>query len=152
MEELNRIIDQLKRSIEGNAWHGPAVLELISDLTPDIAQKRPIENAHNIWEIANHLSAWIGAAVKMIQGETINLDPAEDWPEVKSGSQEEWNDTFNLLRSRYQNLISVLKNADDNILNRQVSGRDYSVYFLLHGVIQHSLYHAGQIAILKKYN
>jgi uncharacterized damage-inducible protein DinB len=28
--------------------------------------------------------------------------------------------------------------------------RQYSIYEMLHGIIQHDLYHAGQIAILKK--
>jgi len=31
-----------------------------------------------------------------------------------------------------------------------VAGRDYTTYVMVHGVIQHNLYHAGQIAILKK--
>jgi uncharacterized damage-inducible protein DinB len=31
-----------------------------------------------------------------------------------------------------------------------VPGTQYSNYVLLHGVIQHNLYHAGQIALLKK--
>lgn len=152
MKELDRIIDLLKRSVEGNAWHGPALMELIPGLSAVNAQKRPIENAHNIWEILNHVSVWINAAERMIQGETINLKPAEDWPEVKSGSQDEWDYTINLLNSRYQSLISILQNAEDDILNQQVAGRDYSTYILLHGVIQHNLYHAGQIALLNKSN
>ena len=35
-------------------------------------------------------------------------------------------------------------------LRDQVPGKDYDFYFMLHGVVQHELYHAGQIAILKK--
>ena len=32
----------------------------------------------------------------------------------------------------------------------RVPGKRYDFYFMLHGVAQHALYHAGQIAILKK--
>ena len=35
-------------------------------------------------------------------------------------------------------------------LDDQLPGRKHSFYFMLHGVIQHNLYHAGQIAVLKK--
>lgn len=35
-------------------------------------------------------------------------------------------------------------------LDAAVPGKAYDVYFLLHGVIQHTLYHAGQIALMKR--
>ena len=35
-------------------------------------------------------------------------------------------------------------------LDALVPGYDYSYYVMLHGAVQHTLYHAGQIAILKK--
>jgi uncharacterized damage-inducible protein DinB len=31
-----------------------------------------------------------------------------------------------------------------------MSGLEYSRWVLLHGVVEHGLYHAGQIALLKK--
>jgi len=30
------------------------------------------------------------------------------------------------------------------------TGKHYTFYYMLHGVVQHELYHAGQIALLKK--
>jgi len=41
--------------------------------------------------------------------------------------------------------------ADDGARLEEITpGTSYSNYVLLHGVIQHDLYHAGQIALLKK--
>lgn len=56
-----------------------------------------------------------------------------------------------LLRQvKAQELETVIKTFDEARLRNTVPGRDYNFYFLFHGVVQHSLYHAGQIALLKK--
>jgi len=47
--ELRRIEDQLQRSLEGNAWHGPAVLETLQGVTAEQAHAHPIAGAHSIW-------------------------------------------------------------------------------------------------------
>jgi hypothetical protein len=55
MSEIHRIADQLKRSLEGEAWHGPALRELLSGVTAKQAAARPLAGAHSIWEIVLHI-------------------------------------------------------------------------------------------------
>lgn len=50
--ELARIAEQLRRSFEGEAWHGPSVLEALGGVSPDEANQHPITDAHSIWELA----------------------------------------------------------------------------------------------------
>ena len=47
-------------------------------------------------------------------------------------------------------LREAIMNLEDEQLEQPVPGRDFPLYLLLHGVVQHNLYHAGQIALLKK--
>jgi len=47
-------------------------------------------------------------------------------------------------------LRETIAKLDDEKLKEKAAGQEYSIYFMLHGVIQHDLYHAGQIALLKK--
>jgi hypothetical protein len=47
-------------------------------------------------------------------------------------------------------LAAAIEQLDDARLEERAPGRDFSIYFLLHGVVQHNLYHAGQMALLKK--
>jgi hypothetical protein len=54
--ELERLEAQLKRSFEGEAWHGPSVLEALKDVTPQMAGVHHISGAHSIWELVLHLS------------------------------------------------------------------------------------------------
>jgi hypothetical protein len=43
-----------------------------------------------------------------------------------------------------------VEKLNDAQLEGVVPGKDHSVYVMLHGGVQHDLYHAGQIAVLKK--
>ena len=151
MSEISRIIDQLQRAVEGSAWHGPAVLEVLQEVTTEQALKKPIAAAHNIWEIVLHITAWHLAVTQRLEGYQVELSKEEDWPPVNNnGVKNSWNSAVNLLTESYKHLLKKVSSLSDSDLNRTVPGRDHSVYFLLHGIIQHDLYHAGQIAILRK--
>ncbi len=73
MRELDRIADQLKRAFEGEAWHGPAVMEILEGITAQQAANRPSRAVHNIWEIVLHIAAWERAGVRRLQGERAEL-------------------------------------------------------------------------------
>lgn len=47
-------------------------------------------------------------------------------------------------------LEARIRELREEQLSDGVPGEEYNVYFMLHGVVQHNLYHAGQIAVLRK--
>ena len=150
MSEIDRIRDQFRRSLEGNAWHGPALDELLEKVTAAMASAKPVAGAHSIWEIVVHAAAWQSAALRMLQGQSVVLSQEEDWPPPAGSDDASWRRAVEQLRATNSALDAAMAALDDARLNDPVAARDYDVYFLLHGIIQHGLYHAGQIAILKK--
>lgn len=150
MAEVKRIKDQLKRAFEKDAWHGPAVMEVLKGVTAGQAAARPIPNAHSIWEIALHIAAWVGAMKSRLEGKWMD-EPAEgDWPRVEDTSPAAWEKTIKLLKTRHAALQRTISRFSDKDLNRPVAKGKSLRYISLHGIIQHDLYHAGQMAILKK--
>lgn len=151
MSEIKRINDQLKRAFEGKAWHGPSVSEVLAGVTAEQAAAHPIAGAHSIWELTLHIATWERVGRRRIE-EFIPIDVSdeEDWPAVEDTSDEAWSSTLDELRSNHEALRAAIRALDESRLEDIVPGTQYSVYFLLHGVIQHDLYHAGQIALLKK--
>src|SRR4029450_3166549 len=88
MSEVQRIEDQLGRAFEGHAWHGPAVRELLADVTAAKAAARPLSDAHNIWEIVLHITTWEEVVRRRLQGEVVaDLTPEQDWPPVQDISE-----------------------------------------------------------------
>jgi uncharacterized damage-inducible protein DinB len=151
MKEVQRILDQLKRSFEGEAWHGPSVREVLANVNAQKAMAHPIPAAHNIWEITLHIAAWQHYVCKRLQGEAFEATPEQDWPVTSSNDETAWQEAQNQLESGYQKLLAeIMRLSDDDLEQLIVPGKPYNLYFMIHGVIQHNLFHAGQIAFLKK--
>jgi len=150
LQETRRIEDQLNRGFRGDAWHGPCLQELLRDVSYELALARPLANVHSIWEIVLHLTTWLDAARRRLAGEPFEPDAQQDWPAVMNGSESGWQIALGNLEGAVERLRGAVTALDPERLDDNVRGKPYSIYFLLHGVIQHNLYHAGQIALLKK--
>ncbi|MFQ5696228.1 MAG: DinB family protein [Terriglobia bacterium] len=153
MSEVERIADQLRRAYEGPAWHGPALREILAGVTAEQAARRPISGAHTIWELVLHIAAWESIARRRLSGEVITDVPDEqDWPPVRDTSEAAWKKALDDLERGHQQLRQAVAALTDARLGQKAPGKqqDWSIYATVHGVVQHNLYHAGQIALLKK--
>jgi uncharacterized damage-inducible protein DinB len=150
MREIDRILDQMDRAFSGDAWHGPSLMSLLQSISAEDASKHPIKGAHSIWELANHLSAWNAITSHRLQGEEVQITTERDWPPVWEVSETAWRRALEILAESHAHLRSVVSKLKDDELDQKAAGPNYSRYVVIHGVIQHNLYHAGQIAVLKK--
>jgi uncharacterized damage-inducible protein DinB len=150
MRETERIIDQLKRAFEGQAWHGPSVLEILTDVRAGQAAARPIAGAHSIWEIVLHIAVWEGVCRRRLTGDRAEPSDEEDWPPVNDTSEAAWQATKADLVEGHQKLRQAIARLDESQLDEPILPGKSSVYVTVQGTVQHDLYHAGQIAILKK--
>lgn len=153
--ECSRIADQLRRAFGGDAWHGPSLRDLLSDVTHEQATARPLAAAHSIWELTLHIGVWTRAALESMHGVPMpafveNMPPEQNWPLIHDSGASAWKATVEKTLRAANELANEIERFGDERLGDTVPGRDYAFYNLFHGIVQHSLYHAGQIAILKK--
>jgi uncharacterized damage-inducible protein DinB len=152
MTEIERILDQLKRAFEGAAWHGPSVREAIAGVSAEQAHARPLANAHSIWELVQHIAVWEGAACRRLEGDraAIDISSQEDWPPADDTSEAAWEQAKAALDRGHEALREAISRVAEERLDEPILEGMSTVYVTLHGAIQHDLYHAGQIAMLKK--
>jgi len=151
MSEVERIADQLQRAFEGNAWHGPSVREVLEGVSAEQAAQYPVAGGHSIWEIVLHIAVWESIVRRRLGGEVIvEISDEEDWRHLADTSTVAWKKTLEELEQGHRQLQRAVAGLNDEQLPATVPGKDYSVYFMLHGIIQHDLYHAGQIGLLKR--
>jgi uncharacterized damage-inducible protein DinB len=154
MSEVERIEDQFRRAFAGQAWHGPSVLELLEEVTAQQAAAHPVVGAHSIWELTLHIAAWERACKLRLEGDPAQLSDEEDWPAVSDVNDDAWTRTKELLRAGHEELLRAIAKVDESKLDQPIMTHATipfsSIYVTLHGGVQHDLYHAGQIAILKK--
>ncbi len=145
------LADQLRRAFEGDAWHGPALLELLVDIRPSTAAAHPIKDVHSIWELVLHIAAWDDAVNRrIVLGKALQLTDEENFPTVTDNSAAAWKKAIDHAKQVHAQLLKTVEVLPDQRLSEQVPGKNYDIRFMLEGVAQHELYHAGQIAILKK--
>lgn len=147
------MIDQLERAFDGPAWHGPALCEALAGVTAVQAATRPFSAAHTIWELTLHVSAWTQAVTTRLITDYVALPEDGDWPACGN----DWDATQTILRQRHESLLATVKALNPDDLERRLgttydapTASGYTIYQTIHGLIQHHLYHAGQIVLLRK--
>ena len=148
--EAVRIADQLRRAFEGSAWHGPALLELLEDVDASTAVAKPVSKVHSIWEVVLHIAVWDDAALRRLGGKKWQPTGLANFPTVATPSDAAWRKAIAATKRTHDTLVKTVAALPDSRLGDRVPGKRYDFYHMLHGIAQHELYHAGQIAILKK--
>src|ERR1700687_5763434 len=141
-----QIAEQLRRAFEGSAWPGPSMLELLEDVDAETAATKPIPNGHSIWELVLHTAVWDRAVRRRIGGQTTQPKGKKNFPPVPKSSsaakQAAWRKTVSLLTRTHADLIREVSALPEERLRDHVPGTRYDISFMLHGGLQHELYHA----------
>jgi uncharacterized damage-inducible protein DinB len=151
MTEVERILDQYDRAMNGDAWHGDPVWKILDGISADHAARRAGADAHTIWELVAHMTFWETQVYRRINN--MPDRPAEElnFPAMPEATDENWNSTLAELRRSNSDFRQSLSQLDAARLDETPPGRDKTIYVEAHGIIQHHIYHAGQIAILRKF-
>ena len=98
------------------------------------------------------MTAWADISRRRLTGEALESPAAHvDWPAVPDKTAaDEWMTAMQQLSDAYESLARAVKELPEDALHARVSGNDYSVETMLCGVVEHGVYHAGQIAVLLK--
>jgi uncharacterized damage-inducible protein DinB len=157
MSEASRLVDQFKRAHDGDPWHGSPIKDILKGVTAEQASRRPPNGAHSIWELVLHVTGWRNEVARRATGGPAGEPAAGDWPAAGDPTPERWAAALAALDDSHEQLVKVVRDMSDEHLltptndprNRPL-GTGVSYYELLHGIVQHDAYHAGQIAIVKK--
>jgi uncharacterized damage-inducible protein DinB len=155
--EVDRIVDELSREFDGDPWHGSPLSAILDGISAAQAVARPLPGGHSIWELVLHVTAWKNEVRRRVLGGPAREPEEGDWPPVGAPTDARWRDAVADLGRAHERLLEVVRDLPEARLfeptndprNRPL-GAGVTHYVLLHGAVQHDVYHAGQIAILKK--
>ena len=150
MSDIQIIIDDLKNVHDGDPWHGPSLKEILSGMSARQAVAKPLANAHSVWELTMHIAGWEDVFLRRLAGQQLNEPEEGDFPPVIDASEVAWRRTLTRFDETHHKLIEAITGLTDGRLREIVPGKDYTVDYMLRGLVRHHVYHAGQIALLKK--
>ncbi len=151
--ELNRIINQLDQAFDKDPWYGKSITSILDSVDPDLALDTPTPGLHSIAELVAHIITWREFAEKRLRGDTNYLPDQEKsfhWQQRFPEKSDAWKRLKDQLTESHQKLLSLLHENDDSLLNQSVAGKPYNFRYMLNGIIQHDLYHIGQITLIRK--
>jgi len=145
MNKCQEIAEAYRAVTIKGAWYGPTVAELLERISPEAATTVPAPGAHTIAELQQHLLLWNERIRKTDESHPMPkweaekewAEPAIPWSELVA----RWRQSRDLLEERMRNFPV----AD---LGKQTPGRSYPYEFLLNGIVQHTIWHSGQIAMV----
>lgn len=141
-------------TVTGPMWHGPALREAVEGLTAEQAAEHPIEGAHSIWELVLHVGAWADIARERIVAGSAEANaevrPERNFPPVPEVSDRAWSAAVRGMEERYEALAATVAVLDRTGLARGVGGGTTTVEVMVRGVVEHGVYHGGQIALLRR--
>ena len=156
MDERERLIDLMRRVHDGDAWHGPSVRDAIAGVDAPTARARPVGTAHSIWDIALHIDAWRREVCARLKGKRPSMPHPADWPAAPEDDAQ-WARIGETLDTSHHALVDAVRGMSPDSLDALVAGprepglgTGVTFYTMIHGVVHHDAYHAGQIALLTR--
>ena len=155
--ERDRLAQEIVDAYDGDPWHGSPITAILEGIDAAQAAARPIADAHSIWELVLHMTGWAREVARRVEGGKPGEPEGGDWPDVDDTSKSAWLAARRDLAKAHDELRSVLESLDDHTImappvvpRDRAAGTGTTIYRLIHGLVQHDAYHAGQIALLKK--
>jgi uncharacterized damage-inducible protein DinB len=145
VNRVQQIADSYRAATIKGAWYGPTLVELLADISPELATTQPLTGAHSVSALLQHLLLW-NERVR----NASDSNPLPPWRPEKEWAEPPipWNElivAWNRSRDLLEEQIRHYSIAD---LAKQVAGRDYSYEVMFRGTVQHVIYHSGQIAMI----
>lgn len=151
MNECQRLAAQYERALEGGAWYGPPWKEALAGVTRTQALHRPIPEAHTIAEVVLHATTWHDVVRRRLAGgEVPEVSDEQDWPRAALPDEAAWTNAVARLFETGRALREEIAGFAPERLHDLRPGVDDTWYALILGEMQHVLYHAGQVGLLRK--
>jgi uncharacterized damage-inducible protein DinB len=139
-------INNFNQLYEKGAWFGDTYLEKLADVTEKEAFTQPMKGVHSIAELVSHVIHWRGGITK---DSYPSMESPDNWRSLDTLKAMGWKKLLEEFTGSQKQVISVLKNARPEYFKEEYrpgNTRDY----LVEGIIQHDIYHLGQLALVKK--
>ncbi len=147
MTEIERIARLLEKTFDKQPWYGSSIMEILLRVDPEKAIVRE-GDIHSIIELVLHMVSWRKFTTQRLLGDTeFEVTDEANFPKPTS-----WKDALDQLHQSQGALLAAVKQFPESRLAELVPSKTlkYTYYTLLHGIIQHDIYHLGQMALLQK--
>lgn len=149
MTEVEALVHRIEDAFDGEPWYGPSLETALLGVRAREAFAVPVSGAHGIAELVRHLTWWKVVVRRRLHGDPVREANAADWPSDTPAAAS-WRALRAALRAAHEALLADVRALPESALDRIVPGQSIPIRAMLHGAADHDIYHAGQVAILRR--
>lgn len=146
---IDALIAEYNDVFSGTPWFGESVLNSLKAIPYQQVNHRPATKDHSIADLCVHMLNWRRFGIEKLKDHAafdIVLNSTADWEEgVILKNAEDWQALQDALEASQVAIITMLRTKSDQWLEQKAAGKAYTNLYLLRGILQHDIYHLGQI-------
>jgi uncharacterized damage-inducible protein DinB len=134
----------------GGNWTFVNLKDTLADITWQEATTQ-YQDSNTIATLLFHINYYINPVARVLQGEPLNASDKFSFDCPTITSQEEWEHLIQKALDEAEQFANEIEKLEESKLFEVFSDDKYGNYFRnLLGIIEHTHYHLGQIALIKK--
>jgi hypothetical protein len=134
----------------GGNWTGVNLKDSLAGVNWEQATTK-VDSLNTIAALVFHINYYVGAITNVLKDEPLSASDKYSFDLEPILSQADWEKLLNKTWTDAENFAILIEKIPDDKLWETFANEKYGNYYRnLHGVIEHTHYHLGQIVIIKK--
>ncbi len=150
MSIINQITKHFRDVHFGGNWTSVNLKVTLTDISWKEATTK-IYNLNTIATLVFHINYYVENVLKVLHGEPLNASDKLSFNVPEINNSEDWQKLVSKTLAEAELFAVQLEKMDETKLFEIFSDAKYGNYYRnMHGIIEHTHYHLGQISLLKK--
>ena len=110
-----------------------------------------VNNLNTIATLVFHINYYVNPVLKVLQGESLNASDLLSFDLLPVTSEDDWEKLVAKALTEAELFAAQIEKLEESKLFEEFSDSKYGNYYRnIHGIIEHTHYHLGQISLIKK--
>jgi uncharacterized damage-inducible protein DinB len=150
MQVTAQIAKHLREIYFGGNWTSVNLKDTLAGVSWQQATTK-VYSFNTIAILVYHINYYISAVLKVLEGGSLNASDKYSFNHPPIQSQQDWEKLLEKSWTEAEKFASLIEQLPESRLGENLADEKYGSYYRnLHGIIEHSHYHLGQIVLIKK--
>jgi len=145
-----QIAKSLRDVHSGGNWTDRNLKDVLVGITWQQATTK-VDSLNTIATLVYHMNYYVGAVIKVLEGGPLDASDKYSFavPDIKS--EDDWKKLCDKAMNEAEKFASLIEHLPDSMMEENFIDPKYGNWYRnLTGIVEHTHYHLGQIALLKK--
>lgn len=134
----------------GGNWTWVNLKDTLSDITWSEAITK-LHDLNTIVALTYHINYYVGVVSKVMKGEPLEGHDKFSFDHPPINNQQDWEALLSKVWTEAESFAALVEQLPEERLWQNIADEKYGIYYRnLHGIIEHTHYHLGQISLIKK--